>query len=349
MAIPAASISVNDVDVPSSDVTANLWSLLLPNSRIRISPEVEFAQHSAIVCQDADRPVKSNGHLHCPPIPQTKWQGIIDCMDRFEQSGRPFHQNPYDTWPYFLEGYSIYYASRYALALEFVLMDLYRWGILPSRLQVLDVGVGPATASIAVLEFLRKLAQACQTAHVSFPVSDVQLWFLDRSQKVLDYGSKILSFYLTALSTGPNGLQQQIRVGQPDSILHDLGQPLPPALGWSPNLLMLANVVSDVLFVQKQSDGALRTLIESLQPGGVVIILEHPVYTESLIQWADCCRELNKLAPADCRIRRRVQSFEPHDAFERLITMTPSLEPKAWHFADPLNDQLRWVQLIYVK
>ncbi|MER3437162.1 MAG: hypothetical protein C4346_05980 [Chloroflexota bacterium] len=100
--------------------------------------------------------------------------------------------NPYDTWRHFLDGYLIYYGSRYALALEFVLFDLYCSRNLPSNLKVFDVGVGPATATLAILEFLRKLARAYEAADVSFPVTETQFWWLDRSQKVLDYARKTI-------------------------------------------------------------------------------------------------------------------------------------------------------------
>ncbi len=90
-------------------------------------------------------------------------------------------------------------------------------------------------------------------------------------------------------------------------------------------------------------------LIETLQPGGVVIILEHPVYAERLREWVDRCPALTKLDKADRQIRRRVQSFEPHDLFAHLITKTPALQPHAWRYANPLNDELSWIQAIYVK
>ncbi|MER3437161.1 MAG: hypothetical protein C4346_05975 [Chloroflexota bacterium] len=132
---------------------------------------------------------------------------------------------------------------------------------------------------------------------------------------------------------------------QPRCIEHDLRYPLPSALACSPNLLVFSNVISDVLFIQHGRDDTLRELIEALQPGGVVVILEHPVYDKRVREWFDSCPSFVSLG----QIRRRVQSYKPHDLFTHLITKTPALKPRAWHYADPLNDGLRWIQAIYVK
>ncbi len=164
MAIPAASVAVSRGSDCPDDVISTMWRLLLPNSQARISAEFEFAQRCAIACRDSAGSSRRNGPEPHPPIPDSRLREILNVLNPFESSGRPWHLNPYDAWPHFLDGYLIYYSSRYALALEFVLLDLYRSRILPSSLTVFDVGVGPATATLAVLEFLRKLARACQAA-----------------------------------------------------------------------------------------------------------------------------------------------------------------------------------------
>lgn len=350
----------------SREVVTELWRLLLPQSAAQVSHEAEIAQFRQVFSNElsVEECRHFNGHLPNNAQADAKFRAITATMDKFQRSGRPFRLFPYDdhaSWPHFLDGYLIYYASRYLLAVQFLLADLLRCHRLPSHIRALDVGVGPATTAIALYEFLRQLDRACRSVGEPFPIHDVQIAALDRSSNVLRYANQLLTHYSDEIENVTEApLEPKFRSWLQSCqtpIHHDLRRWPAPALPFAPNLIIFSNVISDVILLagdKPEKDRAIVELMRGIQPGGVIAILEHPIFHASLESWLMKRGLLNEFhvvptTPALSRIGgllHRSQSFRPHTLFAALLLRTPSLTTHAWRFADPVNSGICWVQAV---
>src|SRR5262249_43306469 len=75
--------------------------------------------------------------------------------------------------------------------LQLVLLELLRAGHLPSRLRILDVGVGTGTTVAAVVDFVLGLAAVCDLLGMSLPVRELSYVGLDRSPGCLRFARRV--------------------------------------------------------------------------------------------------------------------------------------------------------------
>ncbi|WP_038038101.1 hypothetical protein [Thermorudis peleae] len=176
----------------SSRVAETLEILFAPGKRFRLSPLVEATQLQVL--------------FGCAPDPQNRAGSIQQILSRsdvtnrierlaaqweqFCRSGKPFSAaTTYDRG--FLEVYLTYYATVNVPKLQAVLIELVRQGKLSGTLRVLDIGVGPGTTALAVLDFLLVWEAVCRLWNESFPVTGVELIGIDRNQAALDYAAHV--------------------------------------------------------------------------------------------------------------------------------------------------------------
>ena len=176
----------------SSRVAETLEILFAPGKRFRLSPLVEATQLQVLFgcAPDPQNRAESIQQILRRPDVTNRIERLAAQWEQFCRSGKPFSAaTTYDRG--FLEVYLTYYATVNVPKLQAVLIELVRQGKLSGTLRVLDIGVGPGTTALAVLDFLLVWEAVCRLWNEPFPVTGVELIGIDRNQAALDYAAHV--------------------------------------------------------------------------------------------------------------------------------------------------------------
>jgi hypothetical protein len=179
-------------------VRETLETLLSPGRRFRLSPFVEATQLAVLFGQvpDESRRAESIRAILEDPASQRVLDEIAGRWEQFQQHGKPFSKA--DTYQgTFLRSYLAYYTTSNVPKLQAVLTELVGRDALPPRscrdrvLRVLDIGVGPGTTALAVLDFVLAWENCCRLWNRPFPLDSVELVGIDRSTEALEFARTV--------------------------------------------------------------------------------------------------------------------------------------------------------------
>ncbi len=88
--------------------------------------------------------------------------------------------------------------------LQIVLLDLLRAGQFPEKLHMVDLGTGPGTSFVAVLDFVLALGAMADLAGMALPLRELSLRGYDRSPASLSYAREVLD----AMGVYPHGVRR---------------------------------------------------------------------------------------------------------------------------------------------
>jgi superfamily II DNA helicase RecQ len=281
----------------SGAVAAVLERFLCPGGKLRLSPYVEATQCLVLLgeCPHPNRHAASLRELVGKPEHAAK----------FATSARAF----------LLEGQKVgfseaFYAHRDSLdvyfahyfpanlgKLQIVLLDLLRAGRLPAKLHLIDLGVGPGTSFVALLDFVLALGALADLAGTALPLQELSLRGYDRSGACLTYAQEVVHAFGQVLTGyGDRARQPRGPAGGPAlasawdlvekaldgiQVQHgDIGGVEPIEFA-QPSLLVLSYVLN---YLHEQgSVGRFEASLAGLGEGSQLIVLE-PGAQEQAIQ-----------------------------------------------------------------
>jgi superfamily II DNA helicase RecQ len=268
----------------SHAVAATLETLIDPGHRARLSPYVEAAQYQ-VLFGEAPLPER---HVESGRAILARNAHVVDSLaeswKRFVATGRRF-----DPAAYAGDGFAALYLTTYFSVnvpkMQRILLDLARIGGIPRDLRVLDIGVGPGTTAVAVLDFLLAWDEACRLHGEPFPVATCEITGVDSQQPMLEMARAVVTAYGDALE---RRLDHQNRPAESPSravdttiaaartttwVTHDLSRaPLPSPDGPGYGLVVAANILNEL---DEHSRRHLeQTLVEATADAGVVVVLE---------------------------------------------------------------------------
>jgi hypothetical protein len=198
------------------DVAAVLERFLCPGGKLRLSPYVEAVQCSVLLG------VRPDPKRHAPSLRELVREAHADKFDAIarrmlEQPGVGFG----DTFFAHRESLDLYFAHYFPAnlgKLQLVLLDLLRAGEFPDKLHLVDLGVGPGTSLVAVLDFVLALGAMADLAGVALPLRELSLRGYDRSPACLAYTREVL------------GAMSRVLAGYRDPVPPPTDAPAGPAL-----------------------------------------------------------------------------------------------------------------------
>ena len=178
-------------EVESSGVAAVLERFLCPGGKLRLSPYVEAVQCAVFLGARPD-----------PKHHTSSLQALIHAPDsaaKFDANARRMLELPGgvsgDTFFAHRENldlYLVHYFPANLGKLQLVLLDLLRAGQFPEKLHLIDLGVGPGTSILAVLDFVLALGAMADLAGTALPLRVLSLRGYDRSPACLAYTREVL-------------------------------------------------------------------------------------------------------------------------------------------------------------
>ena len=175
-----------------------LETLISPGQRSRLSPYVEATQHRVLFDESIAGPNRAERAHESVRRHSVRIEELAKLYVDFAQ-GSGSYKDRFSPARYaerdFLEMYLAYYFTVNVPKFQLVLLEMARQGMLAEDLKVVDIGVGPATAGIAVLDFLFAWTTAAALHRAPPPVSSLQLTGIDRSTGVLGIAHDVADAY----------------------------------------------------------------------------------------------------------------------------------------------------------
>ena len=185
-------------------LAAVLERFMCPGGKWRLSPYVEATQCWALLgeCPDPKNHTASLREL----------AGRPELADKLNAIAQAFLKAPWVAAPEFcMERYCLHlYFAHFFPAnlgkLQLVLLDLLRAGQFPETLHLVDLGVGPGTTFLAVLDFVLALGAMADLLGMPLPLRHVTLAGYDRSPACLAYAGDVVKAFGEVLTVYGDGM-----------------------------------------------------------------------------------------------------------------------------------------------
>ncbi len=101
--------------------------------------------------------------------------------------------------------YLLYHFSVYFCQFEFLLLDLFKSGLLTNRMSILDVGSGPGTITLSIIDFLQKL-QGIYSRNDMDEKMNIRIDSIEKAEENIDCYKKLTSGYLAEMTLENTGI-----------------------------------------------------------------------------------------------------------------------------------------------
>jgi len=254
----------------SKVIIETLQNLISPAGKSRLSRYVESTQFQVLFGEHPDPKLfyeEARQILH-------KHEGRINELahyfTEFMQGGKNFKADIYS--PDFLPAYLAYYFTTNVCKVQLILLELVKQGRLAGTYQVIDVGVGSGTTTIAVLDFMVAWATVCDLYGVEFPITELYLTGLDANSDCLNFAKNVVETYATMLPQ-TTAILEKIRrwAEQAQWHNHDLKQQ-PMNISQETTILVASNALNEL--GSRENWGHFNEAINVLAPNSLAIIIE---------------------------------------------------------------------------
>ncbi len=176
------------------DAADVLERFLCPGGKLRLSPYVEAAQCAVLLGEQPDP--------RCHTASLRKLAGKSENADKLDAVAQVLLEMPavsfgdaFFAQRDYLNLYFAHYFPANLGKLQIVLLDLLRAGHLPRKLHLIDLGIGPGTSFVAVLDFVLALGAVADLAGTALPIRELSLRGYDRSPTCLTYTKEVLNAF----------------------------------------------------------------------------------------------------------------------------------------------------------
>jgi superfamily II DNA helicase RecQ len=281
-------------------IAAVLEHFLCPGGKLRLSPYVEATQCAVLLGERPD-PKRHHPSLR-EVVSKSEHAGKFDAIAQrmLSHPGITFG-DAFFARRESLELYLAHYFPANLGKLQLVLLDLLRASLLPEKWYLADLGVGPGTSFLAVLDFVLGLGAMADLAGVGLPLRELSLRGYDRSPTCLAYTREVLDAMGAVLvgyrehgphpkspSAGPalTSAWGLVEKALSDAQLRQVNIGGPEPVEWEePSLVVLSYVLNDLY--EQRSVEAFEARLAGLPEGSLLIVLEpgRQATTTQLMCW----------------------------------------------------------------
>ncbi len=193
---------------PRGALATVLERFLCPGGKLRLSPYVEAMQCSVLFGERPDPKchAASLREIVNKPQPACRLDALVQAFLREESEAR-FGGSFYEQSDS-LDLYFTHYFPANLGKLQIVLLDLLRAGRLPAKLHLIDLGMGPGTSFVAVLDFVLALGAVADLAGADLPIQELSLRGYDRAPACLEYARNVMQAFGGVLFASGDGVGQ---------------------------------------------------------------------------------------------------------------------------------------------
>ncbi len=94
--------------------------------------------------------------------------------------------------------YLLYHFPVYFCQFQYILLDLFKSGLLSNRMSFLDVGAGPGTITLSTLDFLRRLLEVYSKKNLDVRMN-IRINAIEQAKENVDCYNELASHYLSGL------------------------------------------------------------------------------------------------------------------------------------------------------
>lgn len=256
-----------------ADVLSTLDTLVAPGKQMRLSRLVQAAQARVALNCDLE---PASRESDWQTVLASRSQGLQRLADRWVDhllAGGSGSSEVYGSDDALFHAALVEHASRRIPQLQLVLIDLLRQQVLPDDLRACLIGEDAGIKSIALLDLLLALEDACSLHEIPFPFSSVRLLCVPPDARAEANNRKFVRTYLDVLPTGysrsdasqPGPTPYQVQIdwwtGDRSQLQADQASPA--------NLLVLDAEVED-----EDWGPGLERHLQSCPQGAVVVVLQ---------------------------------------------------------------------------
>lgn len=179
--------------------------------------------------------------------------------------------------------YALYYLPKNYHKVQFILLDLFERGLMPRRLEILDVGTAVGTVPFAAAEFLTLLQNACKLLDVEDSAFEAHYTCMEPSEGNRLAFEAIRDNPCMGDLLPPSSVRWvQVKADKDGHFLSDLPS------GTCFNMVFFSNVMSEmVVYTVEERADVIEHVATRLRPDGHVVIIEPAV--------ADMSRQMHRL------------------------------------------------------
>ncbi len=199
-AMPAQSATCRE------SLAAVLERFMCPGGQWRLSPYVEATQCWALLgeCPDPKNHTASLRELALMPEQADKLNAIARAFLEAPSVANP----EFCTDSHCLHLFFAHFFPANLGKLQLVLLDLLRAGHLPETLHLVDLGVGPGTSFLAVLDFVLALGAMADLLGMPLPLRQLTLAGYDRSPGCVAYAGDVVKIFGKVLTAYGDGVRR---------------------------------------------------------------------------------------------------------------------------------------------
>ena len=158
--------------------------------------------------------------------------------------------------------YLLYHFPVYFCSFQYLLLELFRGGLLTNKLSILDAGAGPGTVTLATLDFIGKLNGIYSRNKIGVRLN-IRIGSIEKAAENIECYKELTSLYLSGLSRE----NANITINEP--VLSPVeAAPVPPDI----DLFVFSNVLAEMAAPPKERACVVERLASGSRNPAVVIV-----------------------------------------------------------------------------
>ncbi len=158
--------------------------------------------------------------------------------------------------------YLLYHFPVYFCSFQYMLLELFRGGLLTNKMSILDAGAGPGTITLSTLDFIQELQEIYSRNNIDVKLS-LRIDSIERAPENIDCYKELTSFYLLNLR------QENVNITINEPVHSSIeAAPVPRNI----DLIVFSNVLAEMDAPPKERAGIVEKLASGSKNPTVVVI-----------------------------------------------------------------------------
>jgi hypothetical protein len=187
-------------------------------------------------------------------------ENIVKQKEEYWKGKAEFHYPKIRVISYLLYHFPVYFCQY-----QYLLLELFKNGLLTNKMSILDAGSGPGTITLSTIDFLQKLLDIYSKKNIDVNLN-IRIDSIERSWENIDCYSELASFYLSGLAgSAPENVN--ITMNKP------LHAPIETAhIQQDADLIIFSNVLTEMTAQPAERAGIVERIASGSKKPAIIII-----------------------------------------------------------------------------